>query len=79
MIIPISELSNEVLHNIAEEFVLREGTDYGELELSLEQKVARVLNQIQRNQVLIVYSDQSKTVNLMSKQDYQSFTSGNGN
>ena len=37
MIIAVSDLSQEALYGLVEAFVLREGTDYGELEFSLEQ------------------------------------------
>ena len=43
MIIPIQELSAETLRNIAESFVLREGTDYGDVEMSFDDKVEQVL------------------------------------
>ena len=38
MIIPWNELSTETLDNLIESFVLREGTDYGIQEKTLEQK-----------------------------------------
>ncbi|SPZ01389.1 Uncharacterised protein family (UPF0270) [Proteus mirabilis] len=41
MIIPWQELSTETLDNLIESFVLREGTDYGMQEKTLEQKVCR--------------------------------------
>ena len=43
IVIPHGELSAEALRGVLESFVLREGTDYGEREFSLEQKVAHVL------------------------------------
>jgi uncharacterized protein YheU (UPF0270 family) len=39
--VPYGELSAELLNAVIESFVLREGTDYGEREFSLEDKVAR--------------------------------------
>lgn len=42
MLIPWQDLSPETLENLIESFVLREGTDYGEHERTLEQKVADV-------------------------------------
>lgn len=38
MIIPWQDISPDALDNLIESFVLREGTDYGEHERSLEQK-----------------------------------------
>ena len=46
MIIPWQELSTETLDNLIESFVLREGTDYGMQEKTLEQKVADVKKQL---------------------------------
>lgn len=48
MIIPWNELSAETLDNLIESFVLREGTDYGIQEKTLEQKVADVKNNLNR-------------------------------
>ncbi|WP_211357017.1 YheU family protein, partial [Enterobacter hormaechei] len=42
MIIPWQDLDPETLDNLIESFVLREGTDYGEHERSLTDKVADV-------------------------------------
>ena len=57
MIIPWKELSKEALNNIIEQFVLREGTDYGEQEISFADKVARIHQLLAQNQVAIVYSE----------------------
>ena len=43
MIIPIDELTPDTLNNIAREFVLREGTDYGEIEAAFADKVEQVI------------------------------------
>ena len=43
MIIPIQELSADVLYSVAESYVLREGTDYGAEEVSLDTKVQQVI------------------------------------
>ena len=47
-----------------ESFVLREGTDYGEREFSLEQKVAQVRAQLERGQARIVFDPDSSTVTI---------------
>ena len=46
MIIPRQELATDTLNSLIESFVLREGTDYGEHERSLEQKVEDVRRQL---------------------------------
>ena len=38
MIIPHERLDKETLYNLIESYVLREGTDYGEQEFSIERR-----------------------------------------
>ena len=45
VVVPYTELSEEALRGVLESFVLREGTDYGEREFSLDQKVEHVTRQ----------------------------------
>jgi uncharacterized protein YheU (UPF0270 family) len=71
MLIPYQELNSDTLDALIAAFVLREGTDYGDSELSLEQKVAMVRTQIQRGTVVICYSEQEESVDLLTAQDYQ--------
>ncbi len=40
--IPYDQLSPEALKGVIEEFVTRNGTDYGEAEIPLETKIAQV-------------------------------------
>jgi len=59
-------LSEDALRGVIESFVLREGTDYGEREFSLEQKVAQVLRQLQRGEARIVFDPSSATVDIVT-------------
>lgn len=68
VIIPSKSLSPEALSAIVEEFITREGTDYGESELSLAQKVSNLLKLIQSGEVVIVYDDHLESVNLVPKE-----------
>ena len=72
MVIPVSQLQEETLNNILEEFITREGTDYGDYEISLQQKVARLKRQIVQGDVVIVFDSVLESVNLMTKKDYES-------
>ena len=67
MIIPWQDLSTETLDNLIESFVLREGTDYGEHERSLEQKVNDVKRQLKSGDVVLVWSELHETVNIMPR------------
>jgi Uncharacterized protein conserved in bacteria len=71
MIIPWQDLAPETLDNLIESFVLREGTDYGEQELSLGQKVADVRRQLQSGEVLVVWSELHETVNIMPRNQFR--------
>lgn len=68
MEIPWQQLDPDTLTNILESFVLREGTDYGEVEKSLAQKVADVHAQLVRNEVVLVYSELHETLTIMPRQ-----------
>lgn len=57
MIIPHDQLSDKALAGLIEEFVTRDGTDYGAAEVSLETKVAQVRNALQSGRAVILYDD----------------------
>ena len=69
MIIPPKELDEETLCSIVEDFITREGTDYGEQEMSLQDKVHGLRAQVVRGDVVIVFDEKSQSVNLLSKDD----------
>ena len=63
--VPYTRLAAEVLRRLAEEFVTRDGTDYGAAEKSLEEKVADVRRQLERGEAAIVYDAESETINIV--------------
>lgn len=65
MIIPFEQIDPDTLDSLIKEFVLREGTDYGAEEYSLDAKVAQVLKQIQSGRLVITYSDLHESVDIM--------------
>ncbi|MDW6002769.1 YheU family protein [Vibrio mangrovi] len=64
MIVPWQTIDPDTLDNLIREFILREGTDYGEQEVSLEDKVAQVKQQIQTGEAVIVYSELHESVDI---------------
>jgi uncharacterized protein YheU (UPF0270 family) len=66
VVVPHLELSAEVLRGVVESFVLREGTEYGEREFSLEQKVAQVIRQLAVGEAQIVFDPTSNTVDVIT-------------
>jgi uncharacterized protein YheU (UPF0270 family) len=52
---------------VIESFVLREGTDYGERELSLDDKVRRVVRLLERGDARIVFDPRTESVDLVTR------------
>ncbi len=66
MNIPYQELDAETLRAIIEEFISREGTDYGAHEYSLEQKVQQVRNQLERGDVVLNFDPETESCDLQA-------------
>ncbi|QXO17646.1 MULTISPECIES: YheU family protein [Vibrio] len=64
MIVPWQQIDPDTLDSLIREFVLREGTDYGAQEVSLQDKVDQVRSQLQRGDAVIVYSELHETVDI---------------
>ena len=71
MIIPWKDLDSETLDNLIESFVLREGTDYGEQERSLKQKVEDVRRQLNSGDVVLVWSELHESINIMPRGQFR--------
>jgi len=65
IIVPYRELSASALQGVIESFVLREGTEYGATDFSLEQKVAHVMRQLERKEAHVVFDPDSESVNIV--------------
>ena len=65
LLIPWEQLSPEALAGIIEEFVTRDGTDYGRVEVSLADKTARVRQQLETQKVVIVFDPESETCTIL--------------
>ncbi|WP_039913507.1 YheU family protein [Cellvibrio mixtus] len=69
MIIPYEQLSSDALQGLIEEFITREGTDYGEEELSLGVKVEQIKQQLRRREIVVVFDTASESVSILSRRD----------
>ena len=67
--IPYDQLSPEALHGVIEEFVTRDGTDYGEFEIPLETKISQVLGQLKSGKAVIVFDQATETCNILKSDD----------
>ena len=67
MEVPHGCVPADVVRRVAEEFVTRDGTDYGAAEKTLDEKVADVRRQLDCGQAAIVYDAASDTINIVPK------------
>mgnify|MGYP000709392875 FL=1 len=66
MQIPFEQLSADTLTAILEEYASREGTEYGEVDYSLAQKVSMLRKQLERGDVGISFDTETETCSLIS-------------
>ena len=69
MQIPHTALDADTLRALLEEFVSREGTDYGKRVFSLDEKVQHVQRQLDKGQAFIVYDPRSESCHIVSRDD----------
>ncbi|MEH0667312.1 YheU family protein [Vibrio scophthalmi] len=70
MIIPWQQIAPDTLDNLIREFVLREGTDYGEEEISLEEKIAQIRQSLVSGEAVVVYSELHESVDIQLKSKF---------
>jgi uncharacterized protein YheU (UPF0270 family) len=69
--VPISHLSAEAQIGVIDDFILREGTDYGSVEMTHETKVSQIRKQIEHGDVKIVFDEETETVTLMTANEFK--------
>ncbi|HEX7035003.1 MAG TPA: YheU family protein [Pseudomonadales bacterium] len=67
--VPVGSLSAEALRGVVEAFVLREGTDYGHRDYTLEQKRAAVMRSLVRGDAEIWFDPRTGTTDIRPKGD----------
>lgn len=65
----MQSLSAAALEGLVDEFITREGTDYGAREHSLEEKRGSVLRQLARREVMIVFDFESESTTIISREE----------
>jgi uncharacterized protein len=63
--VPYRQLDPQTLRALIQEFVTRDGADWGEAGCSLEEKVRQVLQQLKHQQVRVVFDLRSQTANIV--------------
>lgn len=67
MKVPVEAVPEASLINMLEEFVTRDGTDYGEQEVPVSSRVAQVRRLLARGEMVIWYDDVTETLSLFSR------------
>ena len=67
MKIPHQQLSSEALQALVEEFVSRDGTDYGPVEISLEEKTTQVVRMLERGEAVILFDATTESFTIVDK------------
>ena len=67
--IPYEQLSTESLYGVVEEFVTRDGTDYGEVEIPLKTKIDQVMGQLRSGRAVIVFDQDTETCTILRHDD----------
>lgn len=70
MIVPWQQIEADTLDNLIREFILREGTDYGDVEISLQDKVDQIRAQLQSGEAIVVFSELHESVDIQLKRSY---------
>lgn len=64
--VPYEQLEPETLQNLIQEFVTRDGNDWGEVDGTIEGKVAQVMRQLRNRKAKVVYDLKSQTANIVT-------------
>ena len=68
MIVPWREIAPETLDSLIEEYVTRDGTDYGEREVPLVERVNQVRRRLQSGEAVIWFEEADESINILSRE-----------
>lgn len=74
--VPVRRLAPDVLSSLLEEFASRDGTDYGERELSLAEKVANLQRQLEARKLALLFESESEQWDLVPREDAETLLYG---
>jgi uncharacterized protein len=67
--VPYKELDSATLKHLIEEFIMREGTDYGKVEMDLDQKIDMVIRQLRNGDAALMWDTDLQSSNIVLKKD----------
>ncbi len=66
--VPWRELDAHALRGLIEEFVTRDGTDYGAVETSLETRVDQVMRQLETGLAVVTFDTEIESATIVVKE-----------
>jgi uncharacterized protein YheU (UPF0270 family) len=73
--VPAESLNEETVLKLIDSFIFREGTDYGNIEASLETKRQQILKMLGKNKIKIVFDPNTESATIMTAEDWRKLTS----
>jgi uncharacterized protein YheU (UPF0270 family) len=71
--IPLESLEKDLLEGIIKDFILREGTDYGDQDFSLEEKIEQVHAILRKGKAMIFFDPNTESCTIIEKSQFQKF------
>ena len=68
-IIPVNKLNSEALQGVIEEYISRDGTDYGDIEVSAVTKFRQVKQKLENGSAVLIFDDETETTNIFLHDD----------
>lgn len=66
-----SLLTAEIYRSVLESFILREGTDYGVHEISLEKKIENLKAQVDKGEIVLAFDPNTESITFLSKNEWK--------
>ena len=72
-LIPYDSLAADTLETILDDIVSRDGTDYGDYDLSVSQKREQALRALRNGEAVLLFDTESETIKMIPKSDLSNY------
>ncbi len=72
--IPHEQIESETLRRLIVEYIARDGTFYGEIEMTLDRKVDMIMEQMESGKAVVTWDLESQTSNIVLKDEMEKKT-----
>ncbi len=74
--VPILDISPEALKGLLEEYASRDGTDYGVVEVPIDEKTKVLREQLERGELSILFDEETQVFDIVMREQTESFGIG---